>query len=68
MHIDVWEPFLVSSCGLSNYYMTCINDVTRNVCVYFLKNKFDVLETFKKKRVMVENETNLKVKFLGQIK
>ena len=31
---------------------------------YFLKNKFDVLDAFKKWKVMVENETNLKVKCL----
>ena len=32
--------------------------------VYFMKNKFDVFDTFKRWRAMVENETNLKVKCL----
>ena len=32
--------------------------------VYFLKNKYDVFETFKKLKAMVETETSLKVKYL----
>ena len=34
------------------------------VWAYFLKNKSDVFETFKKWKAMVETETCLKVKFL----
>ena len=41
-----------------------IDDYSRKVCVYFLKNKFDVFCTFKKWKALVENETGLKVKFL----
>uniref|UniRef100_A0A2N9HL00 Integrase catalytic domain-containing protein n=1 Tax=Fagus sylvatica TaxID=28930 RepID=A0A2N9HL00_FAGSY len=38
--------------------------VKRKVWVYFLKNKSEVFETFKKWRVMVETETDLKLKCL----
>ncbi|KAD7116805.1 hypothetical protein E3N88_04073 [Mikania micrantha] len=50
-------------CG-SNYYVTFIDDATRKVGVYFLKNKFEVFDVFKKWKAAVEMETNLKVKCL----
>ena len=62
VHTDLWEPSSVASLGGSRYYITFIDDSSRKVWVYFLKNKFDVFETFKKWKVMVETETCLKVK------
>lgn len=41
-----------------------INDSTRNVCIYFLKGKYDVFATFKKWKAIVELEMNSKVKSL----
>ena len=41
-----------------------MDDSSRKVWVYFLKNKSDVIVTFKKWKVMVETETGLKVKCL----
>lgn len=64
VHTDVYGPTPVSSLGGSNYYVTFIDDSTRKVWVYFLKNKFDVFNTFKKWKTAVELETNLKVKCL----
>nr|KYP63069.1 Retrovirus-related Pol polyprotein from transposon TNT 1-94 [Cajanus cajan] len=37
--IDVYGPTSVSSLGGSRYYVTFINDSTRMVWVYFLKQK-----------------------------
>ena len=54
----------VASLGGSTYYITFIDDSSRKVWVYFLKNKFDVFETFKKWKAIVETETGLKVKCL----
>ena len=54
----------VASLGGSRYYITFIDDSSRKVWVYFLKNKSDVFETFKKWKAMVETETGLKVKCL----
>ena len=65
VHIEVWVPSTVASLRGSNYYVTFIDDSTRKIWVYFLKNKFDIFDTFKKWKVMVENETNLKVKCLN---
>ena len=64
VHTDLWGSSPVASLGGSRYYITFINDSSRKVWVYFLKNKFDVFETFKKWKAMVETETCLKVKCL----
>ncbi|RVW87889.1 Retrovirus-related Pol polyprotein from transposon TNT 1-94 [Vitis vinifera] len=64
VHTDLWGPSPVASLGGSRYYITFIDDSSRKVWVYFLKNKSDVFVTFKKWKVMVETETGLKVKCL----
>jgi hypothetical protein len=64
VHSDVFGPTPVSSQGGKNYYVTFIDDSTRKVWVYFLKNKSDVFDTFKIWKSAVENETDLKVKCL----
>ncbi|GKD04573.1 putative RNA-directed DNA polymerase [Tanacetum coccineum] len=43
---------------------TFIDDSSRKVWVYFLKNKSEVFNTFKKWKPTTENETNLRVKCL----
>ena len=47
VHTDLWGPSPVASLGGSRYYITFIDDCSRKVWVYFLKNKSDVLDTFK---------------------
>ncbi|KAL8092162.1 hypothetical protein AgCh_034456 [Apium graveolens] len=64
VHTDVYGPTTVASLGGSRYYVTFIDDSTRKVWVYFLKNKSDVFATFKKWKTEVENQTGLKVKSL----
>ena len=64
VHTDVWGPTQVSSLGGSHYYVTFIDETTRKVWVYFLRQKCDVFQTFKKWKCLVENETGKKLKFL----
>ncbi|GJS14325.1 retrovirus-related pol polyprotein from transposon TNT 1-94 [Tanacetum coccineum] len=64
VHTDVYGPTSVASIGGSRYYVTFIDDSSRKVWVYFLKNKSEVFNTFKKWKAVVENETNLWVKCL----
>ena len=64
VHTDLWGPSPTASLGGSRYYITFIDDSSRKVWVYFLKNKSDIFETFKKWKAMVETETSLKVKCL----
>ena len=48
VHIDVWRLAQVSSIGGSHYYVIFIDDATRKVWIYFLRQKSDVFQTFKK--------------------
>ena len=64
VHTDVWGPAPVKSLGGSLYYITFIDDSTRKVWVYFLKNKSDVFSTFVKWKAKVENQTGARVKCL----
>ena len=64
VHTDVWGPAQVSSLGDSNYYVNFIDDATRRTWVYYIKKKSDVLNTFKKWKDLVENETRNKLKCL----
>ncbi|GJX06269.1 putative RNA-directed DNA polymerase [Tanacetum coccineum] len=60
VHTDVYDPTSVASIGGSRYYVTFIDDSSKKVWVYFLKNKSEVFNTFKKWKAAVENETNLR--------
>ncbi|GJU08384.1 retrovirus-related pol polyprotein from transposon TNT 1-94 [Tanacetum coccineum] len=62
----LWHQRLghMSEKGGSRYYVTLLDDSSRKVWVYFLKNKSEVFNTFKKWKAAVENETNLRVKYL----
>ena len=62
--MDVLGPAQVSSLGGSHYYVIFIDDSTQKTRVYFLKKKFDVIETCKKWKVLAENETGKKLKCL----
>ena len=64
VHTDVWGPAPVRSLGGSLYYITFIDDSTRKVWVYFLKNKSDVFSTFIKWKAEVENQIGARVKCL----
>ena len=64
VHTDVWRIAQVYSLGGSYYYVTFIDDATRKVWVYFLRQKSNVFQTFKKWKCLVENETSRKLKFL----
>ena len=64
VHSDVWGPAPVPSLGGSRYYVTFIDDSTRKVWVYFMKNKSDVFMAFKKWKSQVELESSCKVKCL----
>ena len=61
VHTDVWGPALVKSIGNSRYYVTFIDDSTRKVWVYFLKNKSDVFSVFKRWKTEVVNQSGVKV-------
>ena len=64
VHIDVWHPTKDSSLGGSHYFVTFINDFSRKVWVYFMKQKSKVFEKFKLWKAEVENQTCRKIRYL----
>lgn len=64
IHSDLWGLAQVTSLGGCRYFLSSIDDYSRMVWVYVLKNKDEVLEKFKRWKPLVETQTNLKVKSL----
>lgn len=61
IHSDLCGPMENTSFGGMKYFITYIDDFTRMVYVYFLKDKLTILETFKDFKLKVENELNHKI-------
>jgi transposase InsO family protein len=64
VHADLWGPFWKHSFGGCHYMLTIIGDYSRRVFPYFLKHKSDAFDAFKAWKVMVEKQTERKVKIL----
>jgi transposase InsO family protein len=64
VHTYVWGPSQVSSIGGSHYYVTFIDNATRKTWVYCIRQKYDVFDTFKKWKSLVENEIGKRLKCL----
>lgn len=62
IHSDLCGPMEQESLGGMKYFITFVDDYTRKVHVYFLKNKLNVLEVFKDYKSRVENELEGKIK------
>ena len=54
----------VCSLGGSSYFINFIDESTRMTWVYCIKRKSNVFKLFKIWKALVENETNLKLKYL----
>lgn len=62
VYMDVWGPSPVKSLGGNRYFLSIIDDYTRKVVVYILKQKSEVFDCFKKYLAMVERDRNIKLK------
>jgi hypothetical protein len=60
----VFGPVHVPSLGKSMYYVSFIDDLSRNTWIYFLRKKFKVFDQFKEFKALVENQTEKKIKVL----
>ena len=47
VHSEVFGPVSVPSLGKSVYYVSFIDDFSRNTWIYFLRDKFEVCDIFK---------------------
>ena len=64
VHLDVWGPSQTASMGGCRYYVSFIDDHTRKVWVYFMRQKSEVFSHFKNFKVMAEKEKGLQIKCL----
>jgi len=64
IHTDVWGPSQVASIGGAKHYVIFIDDFSKKVWVYFLKQKSVVFQKFKKWKTMVKNQQGRKMKVL----
>lgn len=62
IHSDLCGPMENQSIGHAKYILTFIDDFSRKVFVYFLKSKAEVLDTFIRFKVFVENQMEAKIK------
>jgi len=60
----VWGPSPVAFIGGARYYVTFIDDFSRKVWVYFLKQKLKIFQKFKELKTLVKTQTGRKVKVL----
>ena len=64
IHSDVFGPEPVPSLGGDIYYVSFIDDFSRNTRLYFLKNKSKFFSKFKEYKALVENQIGKKIKVL----
>jgi hypothetical protein len=64
IHSDVFGPMPVPSLGKSVYYVSFIDDFSRNTWICFLRNKSEVFDKFKDFKALVENKIEKKIKVL----
>jgi hypothetical protein len=61
---DVFDPVHVPSLGKSVYYVSFIDDFSRNTWICFIRNKYEVFDKYKEFKSLVENQTEKKIKVL----
>jgi hypothetical protein len=64
IHIDVFGSVPIPSIVKYVYYVSFIDDFSRNTWIYFLRNKSEVFYKFKEFKALVENQTEKKIKAL----
>lgn len=64
VHTDLCGPIGVKSVGGSSYFITFIDDYSRYISTYFLKNKSDAYEAFIHFSGIAETQTGRKIKIV----
>ncbi|XP_012849888.1 PREDICTED: retrovirus-related Pol polyprotein from transposon TNT 1-94 [Erythranthe guttata] len=64
IHADVWGPTSVPTYGGNRYFLSIIDDYSRKVFVFLLKQKSDVFDKFKTWKTLIENQTGKRIKTL----
>jgi hypothetical protein len=64
VHNNVFGPVLVQSLEKIVYYVSLIDEFSRNTWIYFLGNKSEVFDRFKDFKALMENQTEKRIKVL----
>jgi transposase InsO family protein len=64
MHTNICGRLVPVSYGGNKYFITFIDDYSRKIWVYFLKEKSVAVDIFKSFKNLVENESKYKIKTL----
>jgi hypothetical protein len=64
IHTDIWGPAPVPSQGGSRYILTCYDDDTHRIQLFFLRRKSDVAAAFERYLNLVENHCSTTVKYV----
>jgi hypothetical protein len=48
------------------YYVSFIDELSRNTCIYFLRKKSEVFDRFKEFKALVENQIEKRIKVLSK--
>lgn len=64
IHSDLWGPSRVASKSGARYMLIFVDDYSRKVWTFFLKQKSDVFDTFKQWKTMIEKQTGKQIKRL----
>jgi transposase InsO family protein len=64
IHTNIYGLITPASFGGRKHFITFIDDYLGKCCVYFLKEKSEVFETFKRFKIMIEKNTGTYIKSL----
>ena len=64
IHSDVCGPIPSISLSGYEYYVSFVNDYSRNTWIYFLKTKDEVFRKFKEFKALIENHSERRIKTL----
>ncbi|WVY95447.1 hypothetical protein V8G54_034535 [Vigna mungo] len=67
IHTDICEPVEVESVGNKRYFLLFVDNYSRKIWVYFLKEKSEAFKKFKEFKVLVEKQSELFMKTLRPV-
>nr|GEY18498.1 ribonuclease H-like domain-containing protein [Tanacetum cinerariifolium] len=62
VHLDLWGPYRVTSREGYKYFLTIVDDFSRNVWVYLIKTKDEVFDVFVSFINLINNQFKIKIK------
>ena len=64
IHIYICGPIIPTSLGKHQYFLTFIDDYTRKIWIYILKEKAKIFNMFKKFKAIIKNKSGYSIKVI----